>query len=150
MLRSFNDVGPTTASKILARKRPRLLPIYDLIIAAEFGLKGSLRHWAGMRPALQEDEGRLHLWAVESIQQTKIPIRLTPLCTQPMSVADAVAAVFSSWPHANRLAVLLVPKLPPRRRAVISPGPFARRPQNHLLPWWLPAQLRKAPRPAHE
>jgi len=31
-LRSINDVGATKASKLMARKRPRLAPIYDTVV----------------------------------------------------------------------------------------------------------------------
>lgn len=34
-------IGQTTASKILARKRPHLLPIYDSVVAEAVGLSGS-------------------------------------------------------------------------------------------------------------
>ncbi|SKB04141.1 DUF6308 family protein [Aeromicrobium choanae] len=50
-------VGPTTASKLLARKRPRLRPIYDSVVA---NVLGSQRLWEPLRlqltsePALQE------------------------------------------------------------------------------------------------
>lgn len=37
-LRSIGDIGPTTASKLLARKRPHLVPVYDSVIDAELGL----------------------------------------------------------------------------------------------------------------
>jgi len=32
LLRSIRDVGPTTASKLLARKRPHLLSVYDSVV----------------------------------------------------------------------------------------------------------------------
>lgn len=38
-------VGPTTASKILARKRPHLIPIYDSVVAKQTGLNGSGAQW---------------------------------------------------------------------------------------------------------
>jgi hypothetical protein len=33
------DIGPTTASKLLARKRPHLVPIYDSVVDHELALK---------------------------------------------------------------------------------------------------------------
>jgi hypothetical protein len=56
-LLALPDVGPTTASKLLARKRPKLRPIYDSVVA---GVIGSHRVWEPLRdhlsenPALQE------------------------------------------------------------------------------------------------
>lgn len=38
-------IGPTTASKIMARKRPRLIPIYDSLVGPLMGLENSLRQW---------------------------------------------------------------------------------------------------------
>lgn len=38
-------IGPTTASKILARKRPRLVPVYDSIIRRVTSLAGSGEQW---------------------------------------------------------------------------------------------------------
>ncbi len=39
------DVGQTTASKIIARKRPHLVPVFDSVIEAVVGLKGSKDQW---------------------------------------------------------------------------------------------------------
>lgn len=56
------DVGPTTASKLLARKRPRLRPIYDSVVAEVIG---SQRLWEPLRALLTADpalhERLLHL-----------------------------------------------------------------------------------------
>lgn len=45
-------VGPTTASKLLARKRPRLRPIYDSVVA---DVVGSKRLWEPLRSRLVSD-----------------------------------------------------------------------------------------------
>lgn len=45
-------VGPTTASKLLARKRPRLRPIYDSVVVK---VTGSDQLWEPMRSLLSED-----------------------------------------------------------------------------------------------
>jgi hypothetical protein len=56
-LTELPGVGPTTASKLLARKRPRLRPIYDSVVA---DVLGSQRLWEPLRlrltsePSLQE------------------------------------------------------------------------------------------------
>jgi hypothetical protein len=52
------QVGPTTASKILARKRPHLIPIYDSIVAAKTDLPHSGPQWTRWFEAFQGDEGR--------------------------------------------------------------------------------------------
>ena len=48
-LRRYPGVGQTRASKLMARKRPRLIPIYDTIVGAELGLRDSGGHWQLMR-----------------------------------------------------------------------------------------------------
>lgn len=62
-LKAFDGVGPTIASKLLARKRPRLLPIRDSVVVAVMQL-GDL-FWEPLRVALRTDGlddrlGRLH------------------------------------------------------------------------------------------
>lgn len=47
-------IGPTTASKITARKRPRLIPIYDSIVRPLMRLKDSRGHWAACHAALTD------------------------------------------------------------------------------------------------
>lgn len=58
-LRELPDVGPTTAIKLLARKRPRLVPVFDSVIN-DHVLGGSGVQWVPFRSALQAERGRLH------------------------------------------------------------------------------------------
>jgi Family of unknown function (DUF6308) len=44
-------------SKLLARKRPRLLPIYDDVVKKQVGNPANI--WESLRVALQADEGDL-------------------------------------------------------------------------------------------
>ncbi|GAB3989019.1 DUF6308 family protein [Nocardioides marmoraquaticus] len=53
-LTQLPDIGPTTASKLFARKRPRLRPIYDTVIADVLGTKSL---WEPLRAELQRDAG---------------------------------------------------------------------------------------------
>lgn len=48
-LRRYKGIGPTTTSKLMARKRPNLIPIYDSVLADALGLKDSRHHWMVMR-----------------------------------------------------------------------------------------------------
>lgn len=47
-------VGQTTASKILARKRPKLIPIYDSVVGPLMGLKHSGGQWKVWYEALAD------------------------------------------------------------------------------------------------
>jgi len=64
VLRHEVGLGPTTTSKLMARKRPQLIPIYDSVVGWVLGLKDSRGHWAGMREAVRADGGALHHRAV--------------------------------------------------------------------------------------
>lgn len=48
-------IGPTTASKIMARKRPRLIPIYDSVVDRVLKLNGPLEQWNIWYAALSGD-----------------------------------------------------------------------------------------------
>lgn len=61
-------VGPTTASKVLARKRPHLIPIYDSVVAAETGLPHSGPQWKRWFDAFQGDEGKAFADRLRSIR----------------------------------------------------------------------------------
>lgn len=51
-------VGQTTASKLLARKRPHLLPVWDTETSKVTGARR--RHWEPLRLALRVDGKALH------------------------------------------------------------------------------------------
>lgn len=57
-LRLLPGVGPVIASKLLARKRPRLVPIRDKIVLAELNHPG-VGYWRDLQHALREDGCRL-------------------------------------------------------------------------------------------
>jgi hypothetical protein len=50
-------IGRTKASKIMARKRPHLIPIYDSVVAPLMGLKKSDNQWITWHGAIMEDPG---------------------------------------------------------------------------------------------
>lgn len=50
-------IGPTTASKIMARKRPRLIPIFDSVVGPLMGLKNSDNQWRTWHSALKDGTG---------------------------------------------------------------------------------------------
>jgi hypothetical protein len=47
--------GVTTTSKLLARKRPRLLPIYDRVVADQLGLRDQRDYWREIQDLLRQD-----------------------------------------------------------------------------------------------
>ncbi|WP_298254693.1 DUF6308 family protein [uncultured Arthrobacter sp.] len=47
-------IGPTRASKIMARKRPRLIPIYDSVVRPLMGLTNSAAQWTTWHAALKD------------------------------------------------------------------------------------------------
>lgn len=50
-------LGQTKTSKILARKRPRLIPIYDSVVGPLVGLSNSKGQWEGWYAALTDGSG---------------------------------------------------------------------------------------------
>ena len=62
-------VGQTTTSKILARKRPHLVPIYDSAVAKQVGLRDSSGQWRRWWEAFQSDEGRKLVKKLQAIRE---------------------------------------------------------------------------------
>jgi hypothetical protein len=60
-LRSFDGVGWVTAGKLLARKRPRLVPIYDSVLRTSLGQGADRSFWLVLRAALRDERTRARL-----------------------------------------------------------------------------------------
>ena len=60
-LRQLRGFGPTTTSKLMARKRPRLIPVYDSVIERAFDFESSSGQWEYWHDLLSSDERRLHI-----------------------------------------------------------------------------------------
>ncbi|MFF9149458.1 DUF6308 family protein [Streptomyces sp. NPDC014861] len=58
LIRGQKGLGWVTAGKLLARKRPRLLPVYDQVVRCAVGHPESF--WSSLRAALAADGGALH------------------------------------------------------------------------------------------
>lgn len=84
-------IGPTTASKILARKRPRLIPVYDSVVDAVVGLDGSLGQWNIWHAALSGES--LLPQHLEAIRRAA---GLSPVLS-PLRVMDVVL-----WMHGKQ------------------------------------------------
>ena len=57
-LREIHGIGRIVASKLIARKRPRLYPIYDDVVGRQLGTKAA--HLEPVRLALRDGGGVLH------------------------------------------------------------------------------------------
>jgi hypothetical protein len=76
-LRGLPGVGPTTASKLFARKRPRLRPIYDSVVAAVTNTVE--QQWEPMRLALRENNLALHRRLLGLRSEADLPKEVTAL-----------------------------------------------------------------------
>jgi len=74
-LDALPGVGPTIASKLLARKRPRLRPIYDTVVA---GVLGSQLLWEPLRAHLAADP-ELHGRLLRLRDQANLPAAVSAL-----------------------------------------------------------------------
>jgi hypothetical protein len=64
-LQQMHGVGPATASKLLARKRPRLCPVTDKATIRAAGVRG--RTWDAQRCLLQDPDGRGEIEALRPL-----------------------------------------------------------------------------------
>ncbi|MFJ2960187.1 DUF6308 family protein [Streptomyces sp. NPDC087270] len=65
------------AGKVLARKRPRLLPVYDRIVRCAVGRPPSF--WLALHAALREDDAALHRQLLELRQVAGVPETVSAL-----------------------------------------------------------------------
>ena len=70
-LRTVKGINATTASKLLARKRPRLRPIWDEVVAEVTGTHKRL--WEPLRVALRKDDLALHRRLLQLREQAGLP-----------------------------------------------------------------------------
>ena len=74
-LREFADIGPVKAGKLLARKRPRLIPVVDSVVMKLLPLpEGSA--WKALRSALEDGGLRAQ---IEAIRPSRLDPRVTTL-----------------------------------------------------------------------
>ncbi|MGW1008034.1 DUF6308 family protein [Streptomyces sp. NPDC002520] len=65
------------AGKLLARKRPRLLPVYDRVVRCAVGRPSSF--WLALHTALREDDAALHRQLLELRQAAGLPDTVSAL-----------------------------------------------------------------------
>ncbi|MEI5007417.1 DUF6308 family protein [Streptomyces sp. PmtA] len=77
LLRDQPRVGWVTAGKLLARKRPRLLPVYDRVVRCAVGRPSSF--WLALHTALREDDAALHHQLLRLRQAAGLPETVSAL-----------------------------------------------------------------------
>lgn len=86
-LRGVTDVGRTIATKLMARKRPRLVPIYDVVVGRV--LNTVMVHRDPIREALRADGGALH---------TRL-LRIRAVAALPDDISALRVLDVISWMH---------------------------------------------------
>ncbi|MBO1755282.1 DUF6308 family protein [Allobranchiibius sp. CTAmp26] len=77
-LMDLPGMGPTTVSKILARKRPRLIPVYDSVIRTHV-FNNSGMQWVPLWNALRADDGAQQQQLVQLRASAGLPEYISPL-----------------------------------------------------------------------
>ncbi|WP_327180591.1 DUF6308 family protein [Streptomyces sp. NBC_01334] len=77
LLRDQPDVGWVIAGKLLARKRPQLLPVYDRVVRCAVGRPPSF--WLALHTALRDDDAALHRQLLELRQIAGVPETVSAL-----------------------------------------------------------------------
>jgi hypothetical protein len=78
LLEKQDGAGWVTAGKLLARKRPSLIPVYDNVVRCAFGWPQNV--WTALRNALQqEDDGSLRRTLDGLKQRAELPRQVTSL-----------------------------------------------------------------------
>jgi hypothetical protein len=77
LLERQDGAGWVTAGKLLARKRPALIPVYDNVVRCAFGWPQNI--WTALRNALRQDDGSFRAALDDLRQQVGLPCQVTPL-----------------------------------------------------------------------
>ena len=76
-LRELPGIGPTKATKLFARKRPRLRPIWDSVVADVTDSHDNL--WTPLHASLKERDGALHRRLAQLHAQAALPAEVSAL-----------------------------------------------------------------------
>lgn len=76
-LLSVRGLGPTTVSKLIARKRPLLVPVYDTLVKKLLKPVGGF--WAALNVELRRDENALHRHLISLRDEAGIGDDISPL-----------------------------------------------------------------------
>jgi len=98
LLRDQPGIGWVTAGKLLARKRPRLLPVYDQVVRCVLGRPESF--WLDLHTALRADNWALHHELVALRQSADLPQSVSAL-----RVCDVVLWMHHRTDHQKRSCI---------------------------------------------
>lgn len=118
-------LGQSSTAKLMARKRARLVPVYDAIVGAELGLKNPGAHWDTMRTLLNKEVAPgvpLHQHLRNLGEKAGLDMDLIT----PLRVFDVAVWYFGNPKLAKRVAWVAQDhgtKVPPR-------GPYAAPPDS--------------------
>lgn len=98
MLRSIPSIGPTTTSKLIARKRPNLIPIYDGVVGKAVYGDTSRAQWARLHEALTADGAALNTHLKSLRARSGLPGWISPL-----RIFDVIAWLDASGKAKNLL-----------------------------------------------
>src|ERR1022692_4134953 len=76
-LRELRGIDWVIAGKLLARKRPRLIPVYDRVVKSVTG--GDQNFWTALCKALQQDDGALQERLIRLRDAASLPPAVTTL-----------------------------------------------------------------------
>lgn len=83
-IRAVPSFGPVRTSKLLARKRPHLVPIYDSVVRRQFGAADSSDQWTAFIALFEDESLAAHLTSLRD--EAEVPESLSLL-----RVLDVVA-----------------------------------------------------------
>ncbi|WP_256106987.1 DUF6308 family protein [Streptomyces sp. ODS05-4] len=95
LLEQRKHIGWVTAGKLLARKRPRLLPVYDQVVRCAVGRPGGF--WLALRDALRADDLALHHALTALRRRAELPETVSAL-----RVLDVVLWTGHRHDHSDR------------------------------------------------
>jgi hypothetical protein len=83
-LHALPEVGPTRVSKLMARKRPRLIPVFDEVLSATV-FAGTRNHWDELWQALRSPTVALHSRLLQvreaaGLDESVSPLRVFDVC----------------------------------------------------------------------
>jgi len=77
LLEKQDGAGWVKAGKLLARKRPALIPVYDDVVRCAFGWPQNV--WTALRDALRQEDGSFRVTLNDLKHRAELPCHVTPL-----------------------------------------------------------------------